>query len=143
MEEGTIVSWRVKEGERIEAGGILAEIESDKSVFEYECPCAGVVRKLLVPAGQSCPVQATIAVIGEENEAIPAEWLSPQTGKTAAVAAAAAQSASPARVPASPAASQPGSASKDRVRISPRARKLAEELGVDIASVSGPGRAAH
>ena len=48
MEEGMIVSWRVKEGERIPAGGILAEIESDKSVFEYECPCAGVVRKLLV-----------------------------------------------------------------------------------------------
>ena len=75
MEEGMIVSWRVKEGDRIRTGGILAEIESDKSVFEYECPCEGVVRKLLVPEGQTCPVQATIAIIGEENEEIPAEWL--------------------------------------------------------------------
>ena len=78
MEEGMIVSWRVKEGHRIRTGGILAEIESDKSVFEYECPCEGVVRKLLVPEGQACPVQATIAVIGDENEAIPAEWLAPR-----------------------------------------------------------------
>ena len=77
MEEGMIVSWRVKEGHRIQTGGILAEIESDKSVFEYECPCEGVVRKVLVQEGQTCPVQATIAIIGEENEEIPAEWLAP------------------------------------------------------------------
>jgi pyruvate dehydrogenase E2 component (dihydrolipoamide acetyltransferase) len=134
MEEGTIVSWRVKEGDRINTGGILAEIESDKSVFEYECPCEGVVRKLLVPEGQSCPVQATIAVVGDEKETIPAEWLSP-----AAAVGAAALSPSPAASPSAPSAHQPASPSKDRVRISPRARKLAEELGVDIANVSGTG----
>ena len=130
MEEGMIVSWRVKEGHRIQTGGILAEIESDKSVFEYECPCEGVVRKLLVQEGQSCPVQATIAIIGEENEEIPAEWLAPAGG--------------PKPRPSLPlrrhgGAEQRESGPKGRISISPRARKLAKELGVDIEKVSGTG----
>jgi len=130
MEEGVIVSWRVKEGDRIRAGGILAEIESDKSVFEYECPCEGVVRKVLVQEGQTCPVQATIAVIGEENEEIPAEWLAPPAAKA---------TAGPSPVPstAAPERREPGP--KGRISISPRARKLAKELGVDIEKVAGTG----
>ena len=131
MEEGAIVSWRVKEGDRIQAGGILAEIESDKSVFEFECPCEGVIRKILVPQGQTCPVQATIAIIGEENEEIPAEWLAP---------AAAKPRPRPCRLaPTAAAPEQRDSGPKGRVSISPRARKLAKELGVDIEKVSGTG----
>ena len=102
MEEGVIVSWRVKEGHRIKAGGILAEIESDKSVFEYECPCEGVIRKLLVQNGQTCPIQETIAIIGEENEEIPAEWLASRDGPSQG------RSSSPAPVKAAP--EQPKSA---------------------------------
>ena len=97
MEEGVIVSWRVKEGSRIKSGGILAEIESDKSVFEYECPCEGVVRKLLVQEGQTCPIQATIAIIGEENEEIPGEWLTPQTAAAKAEASPPPRAATPER----------------------------------------------
>ena len=87
MEEGVLVSWRVKEGHQIKAGEILAEIESDKSVFEYECPCGGVIRKLLVQNGQTCPIQETIAIIGEENEEIPAEWLASPTAQAKAQSA--------------------------------------------------------
>ena len=131
MEEGVIVAWRVKEGDRIQAGGILAEIESDKSVFEYECPCEGVVRKLLVPEGQTCPVQATIAIIGKENEEIPAEWLAAPQAIQA--------KAEPSPTPSTMAAEQRESGPKGRISISPRARKLAKELGVDIEKVTGTG----
>jgi pyruvate dehydrogenase E2 component (dihydrolipoamide acetyltransferase) len=133
MEEGTIISWRVKEGDRIRTGGILAEIESDKSVFEYECPCEGVVRKLLVQEGQTCPVQATIAIIGEENEEIPSEWLAATAVQT---------QAEPSPVPSTSAPQQreqPEAQPKGRISISPRARKLAKELGVDIERLTGSG----
>jgi len=130
MEEGVIVAWRVKEGNRIQTGGILAEIESDKSVFEYECPCEGVVRKVLVQEGQTCPVQATIAIIGDEHEEIPAEWLASQAIQARA---------EPAVAPSTAAPEQRESGPKGRISISPRARKLAKELGVDIEKVSGTG----
>ena len=130
MEEGTIVSWRVKEGDRIQAGGILAEIESDKSVFEYECPCEGIVRKVLVPEGQTCPIQATIAIIGEENEDIPADWLVPLAVDVKAEPSHASSTTTPERRESGP---------KNRVSISPRARKRAKELGVDIEKVTGAG----
>ena len=130
MEEGMIVSWRVKEGDRIQTGGILAEIESDKSVFEYECPCEGVVRKVLVQEGQTCPVQATIAIIGEENEEVPAEWLALPTVQA---------KAEPSPSPGTAAPKQQESGAKGRISISPRARKRAKELGVDIEKVSGTG----
>jgi len=131
MEEGMIVCWRVKPGDRIQAGDILADIESDKSIFEYESPCGGVVRKILVQSRQTCPVQAMIAIIGDENEEIPAEWLAPQEVKTKTGPSPAA--------PNTPAPDQRESGPKNRVSISPRARKLAKELGVDIEKVSGTG----
>ena len=112
MEEGVLVSWRVEEGHQIKAGEILAEIESDKSVFEYECPCGGVIRKLLVQNGQTCPIQETIAIIGEENEEIPADWLASPTAQAKA-------QSPPAPVKAAP--EQPKSAGpKGHVTISPR-----------------------
>jgi pyruvate dehydrogenase E2 component (dihydrolipoamide acetyltransferase) len=133
MEEGTIISWRVKEGDRIRTGGILAEIESDKSVFEYECPCEGVVRKFLVQEGQTCPVQATIAIIGEENEEIPAEWLAATTAQTQAEPSPVASASAPQQ------REQREAEPKGRISISPRARKLAKELGVDFEELTGTG----
>ena len=132
MEEGVIVSWRLAEGDRISAGDILADIESDKSTFEFESPCDGVIRKFLAKEGETCPVQSTIAVIGDPHEEIPAEYLTDgaSQGTCSPVAAVAAPAA-----PTAPSESKP----TGRPRISPRARKLAEELAVDIERVSGTG----
>src|SRR4029077_12981894 len=72
MEEGTIVKWSKKEGDRIKVGDVLAEIETDKANMEMEALGAGVLRKVLVPAGGKAPVGALIGVIADPNEDIAA-----------------------------------------------------------------------
>ncbi|MBU4286269.1 MAG: 2-oxo acid dehydrogenase subunit E2 [Verrucomicrobia bacterium] len=134
MEEGTIVSWKVKEGDAVKTGQVLLELESDKSVFEYESPCDGLIRKILAIDGETLAVQSTIAVIGDAGDAIPAEWL------VAAPAAKSAAAAAAIVTPTVPAAAAAGAKfDKGGPKISPRARKLAEQLGVDIAQVAGSG----
>lgn len=135
MEEGTIVSWKVKEGDAVKIGQVLLELESDKSVFEYESPCDGLVRKILAIDGETLAVQSVIAVIGDAGDAIPAEWL-------AAAPAAKPTGASTATVAPPPVRASAAAGTlfdKDGPKISPRARKRAEQLGVDIAQVTGTG----
>lgn len=134
MEEGTIVSWKVKEGDAVKTGQVLMELESDKSVFEFESPCDGLIRKILAKDGETLAVQATIAVIGDAGDVIPSEWL------VAAPAANSATAAAAIVAPPVPAATAAGAQfDKGGPKISPRARKLAEQLGVDIAKVTGTG----
>jgi len=134
MEEGTIVSWKVKEGDTVKIGQVLLELESDKSVFEYESPCDGVIRKILAKDGETRPVQSTIAVIGDAGEIIPAEWL---------IAASAANSATSSVTIVAPTAQTAATTDtkfdKGGPKISPRARKLADQRGVDISKVTGTG----
>ena len=75
MEEGTIIGWKVKEGSQVKTGDILLELESDKSTFDFESPCDGVVRKIIANEGDVVPVQQTIAIIGDTGDEIPADWL--------------------------------------------------------------------
>jgi len=75
MEEGTILAWKVKEGDAVKTGDVLAEIESDKSTYDFESPCAGVVRKILVKDDETVPIKQAIAIIGDTDEEIPADWL--------------------------------------------------------------------
>lgn len=133
MEEGVIVSWRVKEGDQVNVGDTIADIESDKSMFEYESPSGGVVRKIIAKQGQTCPVQSLIAIIGDVDEEIPADWLTP----------AASQASVETPSVAAPAPAQSGVAAmpkaKGRTKASPRARKMAKQLGVDLETVTGTG----
>ena len=129
MDEGKIVAWRKREGERVEAGEILFEVETDKATMEVEAAVAGIVRRILLPEGSTAPVATTIAVIADTaDEAI---------GEVdAAPARAAAEHAG------SPVASAPSTAPSpdgERVRSSPAARKRAQELGVDVGAVNGTG----
>ena len=134
MEEGTIVSWKVKEGDAVKTGQVLLELESDKSVFEFESPCDGLIRKILAKDGETLAVQSTIAVIGDADTAIPAEWLAAAPAAKPAGASAATVAPPPVR------ASAAGTLfDKDGPKISPRARKLAEQLGVEIAQIAGSG----
>jgi pyruvate dehydrogenase E2 component (dihydrolipoamide acetyltransferase) len=128
MEEGKIVVWRVKEGDRVKPGDVLLEIETDKSVFEVESPCGGVVRRILVPEGETKPVQTLIALVGDPTDDLPA--LTPAQASPRADPGA----------PVPPPTAEPRAAGPvNDVKISPRARKLAEQLGVDIRKVSGSG----
>ena len=63
MEEGVVAAWKVEEGDAVEKGQIILEIETDKSVFEIESPASGVVKTLLVPEGETVPINTPLAVI--------------------------------------------------------------------------------
>ena len=141
MEEGTIVEWVKKEGEAISRGDVIFQVESDKAVLEVESKDKGVLRKILVDKGVKVPILTPVAIIGEANEDIsallaaagptPAAAPTPQ-----ATAQAAAQAAPTAPVVAEALAPIAG---RERIFASPRARKLAEEKGVDLAYVAGSG----
>src|SRR5436309_8013996 len=72
MESGKIIKWLKKEGDRIQGGDILAEVETDKADVEMEAFGAGVLRKILVPAGETAPIGALIGVIADPGDDIAA-----------------------------------------------------------------------
>jgi pyruvate dehydrogenase E2 component (dihydrolipoamide acetyltransferase) len=149
MEEGVIVTWLKAEGDVIKKGDILAEIETDKAVFEFESPEAGALRKILYPEGAVVAVHLPIAVLGEASEDVDAFLATLAGGGTPSAEAAAAAPGAAASQPAAAPAAKPATAPKTpspqtggRVPASPAARKAAEERGIDISSVgqgSGPG----
>ena len=135
MTEGNLARWLKQEGERIKAGDVIAEIETDKATMEVEAVDEGILGRILVPAGtQGVKVNDVIAVLVEAGEAVPAAGAAPK--------AAAAPAATPAPV-AAPVAAAPAPvaapASGDRVFASPLARRMAAQAGVDISKIAGSG----
>ena len=113
MQEGTLVRWVRHEGESINKGDILAEIETDKATVEVESSASGVVRKLLVDQGAVVPIGTAIAIVGTKDEKIQVpEKAEVKPSAAAAPAPATTQTASkPAAVPTTartPAAATPG-----------------------------------
>jgi len=129
MTAGKLLTWRKKPGDRVNRGDIIAEVETDKADIEVEVFTTGVLEKILVEPGTRVPVGTVLAIIRQEGEVI-------AEAPKAEISAAPAPPV-PAAVPAVPVLQ--GEA--ERLRISPIARKLAEELGIDPASVTptGPG----
>ncbi len=123
MDEGKLVAWLKNEGDRIEAGEILFEVETDKATMEVESPVAGYVRRLLVAAGETVPVTQVIALITTTADEEVAE----------APAAVTTDPSAPVDVPIPPLV--PTRPVENRVVASPAARKRAQELGVDLAGV--------
>ena len=107
MQEGKIVRWLKKEGERVTKGEIIAEVETDKADIEMEAYASGVVRKILTPEGQVAPVGTLVAVIAEEQEDISA-LLAGRAPAAAVPAAAAPPAAEPAAAPAGDGRGAPG-----------------------------------
>jgi pyruvate dehydrogenase E2 component (dihydrolipoamide acetyltransferase) len=140
MREGVLVRWVKTEGEPIQKGEVLAEIETDKATVEVESSAAGVVRKLLANQGDVVPVGAPIAIIGAPNETIeasaaPAATPAPQAESAPATPSAAVQAApAPATVP--PAVTTPATGP---VKASPLAKKLAREKNIDLSRLQGSG----
>ena len=140
MTEGTLASWQVKEGDVIQSGQVLAEIETDKAVMEVEAVDEGVLAKILVPAGsESVAVNSVIALLAEEGEdpatvSVPSNTSAPVNNSTNEVAAPP-QTTSTQK----PSSKSPTDPSGTRIFASPLARRLAAEAGLDLASLKGSG----
>ena len=130
MTAGTLTQWRKREGEAIKRGDIIAEVETDKGLIDVEVFTSGVIERIVVQAGETVPTGTVLAIIREEAGA-----------PVVVTPSAPAQPAPMAPSPARPAPAPPGAIAEvsGRVRISPLARKVAAELGVDPASVRGTG----
>ncbi|HWE11343.1 MAG TPA: dihydrolipoamide acetyltransferase family protein [Solirubrobacteraceae bacterium] len=152
MEEGTILQWLVEEGDVVTEGEPLVEVETDKASVTYESEHDGTILTIRVQTGESAAVGAAIAVIGRAGEASEAGEASQAAAATAgpeslaaagaASASAAATSASaPARAPAPAPAGAGATAPRvsTRVKASPLARRIAAQLGVDLATLTGSG----
>ncbi len=134
MEAGTVTKWLKAEGERVEKGEPLYEIDTDKVTQEVESDFAGVLLKIALEAGEA-PVGQTIAWIGEEGEQV-ADAPAPEP-PAAEVKAAPAPAA--AEAPAEPVTHAPAEANGGRIKASPLARRIARERGVELSSLSGTG----
>ncbi len=138
MSEGTLIRWAIAEGDPVEKGQLLAEIETDKATVEVESLFSGTVRKHLVREGSIVPVNTPIAVIGEADEKIDFDTLvgASDTGDEPAPAAEE-EAPEPASQPAVETADD-GSL-PDGVRATPLARRIAEDKGLDIKTIAGSG----
>ncbi|HXJ13051.1 MAG TPA: dihydrolipoamide acetyltransferase family protein [Candidatus Limnocylindrales bacterium] len=131
QENGKLLAWRKKEGERVAKGEPLLEIETDKAVVEIEAPGDGILAGITADVGAVIPVGETIAWLVAPGEKPPAKAV---TAAPAARATSAAQAAA-----AAPAQVRSAAAAGAAAQISPKARRLAKELGVEIAGIHGTG----
>jgi pyruvate dehydrogenase E2 component (dihydrolipoamide acetyltransferase) len=147
MEEGVLVRWVKQEGDAVEPGDLIAEVETDKANMDFALEDEGVLLKLLVDAGATVRLGAPVLILGEAGEDITellAEAMAQLAGGGAPAPATAA--AAPAQAPAAasaPAASAPAprapASSGGRLLASPLAKTLAIELGIDLRAVEGTG----
>ena len=128
MEAGVVGRWCKQEGDLVQKGEILAEIETDKAVVEVEATCGGTVLKLYCPEGELLPCGTPIAFVGQPGDPIP--------DPREPAAAASYQPAAQIPVAAEPQQEPPA---RDRIIASPRARRCAGEQGVALAQVTGTG----
>ncbi len=142
MTEGKIVSWQKSPGDKVEKGETVLIVESDKADMDVESFYEGFLATIIVPAGESAPVGNTIALIAETQAEIEQakQKASSQSATTSAPApvdqaVAASSGATTATVTAAP----PTTARNGRIVASPRARKLAKELNLDLATLTGSG----
>jgi pyruvate dehydrogenase E2 component (dihydrolipoamide acetyltransferase) len=155
MTEGTVAAWHKKVGDKVKSGELLAEIETDKATMEFESYVDGVLLYIGVEKGKTVAVDALLAVFGKEGEdvsaIVAAEGAAPVAKVEAPVAAAAPSAPAPvaeapkATAPSAPAVavSAPASAPKPvndgRMRVSPLAKKLAEDKGLPLQYIPGSG----
>jgi pyruvate dehydrogenase E2 component (dihydrolipoamide acetyltransferase) len=144
MEEGTLIKWLVKVGDKVASGDHLADVETDKATMELTAFDDGTVAKLAADEGQTMKVGDVIAVLAVDGESVEAAARSGGGGKAKADTPAKAtkekdEPAAEAAKPAKAAATQEQDGGGSRQRVSPLARKLAEEHGVDLATIKGTG----
>jgi pyruvate dehydrogenase E2 component (dihydrolipoamide acetyltransferase) len=142
MTEGTLARWLKKEGETVKSGDVLAEIETDKATMEVEAVDEGVLGRILVADGTTgVKVNEPIAVLVEQGEAVPAAAAPAPAPAAATPSPAAPAPAQPAPAPPAPApAAKPnGHDAGERIFVSPLARRMALQAGIDLAGIKGTG----
>ncbi len=139
MEEGTLVEWLKKEGEKVKTGEVIGNIQTDKATLELESPGSGILGGILVQPGQTVPVGIPIAALLKEGETLPADWGS--ADRKAAPAKEEEETAPAAATTGAAASSAGGTTVADRVKASPLAKKLAAANHIDLNNLvgSGPG----
>ena len=138
MEEGTIINWLVAEGDSVRKGDIVMNIETDKAVLEVESFVEGTVLKIVVPEAETVPVGAVVAYVGDEGDVPPAE-APREDSKTSGAGSDRREKSKPADFTALPSARNRQEPPDTAASISPRAKELARQLGVDISQVKGSG----
>jgi len=141
MEEGTIVNILVEVGAEVAKGDVIFEIETDKATLEMESPADGFVKHIIAELDETYPVGAPLMVLGEKDEEVPQSFLD-SLAADAPPAAAQEQptaAAGPKKEAEQPPAAVERGKPAGKVLASPRAKKLASDLGVDLAAVSGTG----
>lgn len=135
MSEGRVIKWLCREGEFVEKGRPLLELETDKSTVEHEAPADGVLAKILVGEGETVPCGAAICMLAEEGEDISALTVAEIPASNASSVAA----AIPPDQPVATILKEQRAAAVPVLRASPAAKKRARELGVDLAGIAGTG----
>ena len=146
MEEGTVASWLKKEGDQVEEGDILAEIETDKATMEFESFNSGILLKIGIQEGETAKVDSLLAIIGPkgtdisgismEKSAAPNKEAKAEDKKEAPKAEKKEEVAKETPIASSPTVSN---ATGGRIFVSPLAKKMAEEKGIDLGQVTGSG----
>ena len=136
VEVSTIEKWRKNEGDPVAVGDVLCEITTDKATLEVESYYRGTLLKILAPAGKELPVGTLIAVIGDAGEKVPDELLGQAGAATSSVKATPKKAAA---LAAPVVAEAQAVAAGGRIVASPRARRAAKELLVDLSRVRGTG----
>ncbi len=144
MEEGTVVNCLVKVGDEVKKGQVIFEIETDKATLEMESPADGFVKYLLIQNNQTLSVGAPMMVLGAKDEQVPMSFVEKLTGGMGL--AAGVMGTPVAQMPTTiipPTAAEPVAPTRPmgKIMVSPRAKKMAEDLGVDLATVKGTGPA--
>ena len=140
MEEGTVERWLKAEGDAVKTGEPLLEITTDKLTNEVEAEADGILLKIVAPEGTDVPVQGLLGYIGQPGEQVGTSApIATSAAPVAAPAALAETSAAPAAAPAAPAETAAPAVRGKKIRISPLARKIARQMGVDTAAVTGTG----
>ena len=141
MEQGTVVKWHVKVGDKVTSGQVIADIETDKATMEQAAFDDGTIASLVCPEGKQVKVGEVIAVLAEEGESVSAaaSGASPTAPRAAAPAAPAATPAAAGRTIVADVKAVPVEIDGERTRVSPVARRMAEEMGVDLSQVTGSG----
>src|SRR4051794_26061818 len=138
MESGTIVRWLVSEGDKVEKGQPLYELDTDKVTQEVEADAAGVLLKIVVQEGE-VPVGTAVGYVGKEGEALPDAPPAAAVSETEASEQPEPEPAQVSETRTPEPQHQQQSANGGRIKASPLARRIARERGVDLASLGGTG----
>ena len=138
MEEGTIVRWLKAEGDNVDRGEPIVEVETDKATVEVESFASGLLRRIVVTEGITVPVGQIIGIIASADEALP-QIPSPSMGEGQGDSPTPSTAATPASVISKPTPTPPAPSKSDRILVSPLAKRIAEEKGVDLSTVTGTG----